>query len=127
MFLVPLQELPSLGRNPVYIYGLAIFAIFQAPIVSAKSFGLVLAFRFLTGFTGSPALATGGASMGDVFSPSQLPYVVGIWSLGAVAGPITGPIIGGFGQIPLFVYNFAQFSFILQLLKRTDGNGQFTN
>lgn len=97
MFLTPLQELPLLGRNPVYIYGLAIFVLFNAPIVLAKSFGTILAFRFLTGFVGSPALATGGASVGDVFSPSQMPYVIGIWCLGAVAGPITGPIIGGFG------------------------------
>jgi MFS transporter, DHA1 family, multidrug resistance protein len=59
MFLTPLQEIPSLGRNPVYIIGLALFVIFNVPIVTAKNFGTILAFRFLTGFVGSPALATG--------------------------------------------------------------------
>ncbi|KAF9524757.1 major facilitator superfamily domain-containing protein [Crepidotus variabilis] len=96
MFLSPLQELPSLGRNPVYIVTLALFVIFNVPIVTAKNFSTILAFRFLTGFVGSPALASGGASMGDIFPPHRLPYAIGIWALGAVAGPITGPVIGGF-------------------------------
>uniref|UniRef100_A0A0W0FIR5 Major facilitator superfamily (MFS) profile domain-containing protein n=1 Tax=Moniliophthora roreri TaxID=221103 RepID=A0A0W0FIR5_MONRR len=77
MFLTPLQELPSLGRNPVYIFGLILFL-------------------FLTGFVGSPALATGGASMADIFEGHRQSYMIGIWSLGAVAGPILGPVIGGF-------------------------------
>jgi DHA1 family multidrug resistance protein-like MFS transporter len=111
MFLTPLQELPSLGRNPVYILGLAVFLLFNVPIVEAKNFSTILAFRFLTGFVASPALATGVcfvnysraiiryidfilfliqvASMGDIFPPQQLPYVAGIWALGAVAGPIS--------------------------------------
>ncbi|KAJ7207042.1 major facilitator superfamily domain-containing protein [Mycena pura] len=96
MFLSPLQELPLLGRNPVYIAGLFLFVIFQIPIITATNMNTVLAMRFMTGFLGSPALATGGASMGDIFPIHQLAYVVGIWALGAVAGPITGPVIGGF-------------------------------
>jgi len=96
MFLSPLQELPVLGRNPVYIGSLFIFVLFQLPIAIAKNFSTVLAFRFLTGFFGSPALATGGASLGDIWPLHQLAYVIGIWALGAVAGPIVGPVIGGF-------------------------------
>ena len=63
MFLAPLQDMPSIGRNPIYIAGLALFVIFQAPIVAAPNFATILVFRFLSGFVGSPALATGGASM----------------------------------------------------------------
>jgi DHA1 family multidrug resistance protein-like MFS transporter len=59
MILTPLQEMPVLGRNPVYIFGLAIFLLFNIPIVKASNFSVILAFRFLTGFVGSPALATG--------------------------------------------------------------------
>jgi DHA1 family multidrug resistance protein-like MFS transporter len=59
MFLTPLQELPSLGRNPVYIIGLVVFVIFNVPIITAKNMSTILAFRFLTGFAASPALATG--------------------------------------------------------------------
>jgi DHA1 family multidrug resistance protein-like MFS transporter len=96
MFLSPLQELPILGRNPVYMATLFLFVIFQIPIVTATNMSTVLAMRFMTGFFGSPALATGGASMADIFPQSQFAYVLGIWALGAVAGPITGPVIGGF-------------------------------
>ncbi|KAF7327899.1 Benomyl methotrexate resistance protein [Mycena kentingensis (nom. inval.)] len=96
MFLSPLQELPILGRNPVYMLGLLLFVGFQVPTIYAKNIETILAMRFLTGFFGSPALATGGASMGDIFPGSQLAYVLGIWALGAVAGPITGPVVGSF-------------------------------
>ncbi|KZP04822.1 MFS general substrate transporter [Athelia psychrophila] len=96
MFLAPLQDMAHIGRNPVYIGGLAAFLLFNTAIVEAKNSSTVLVFRFLTGFVGSPALATGGASMGDIFPPQAQPYVMGIWALGAVAGPILGPVIGGF-------------------------------
>jgi DHA1 family multidrug resistance protein-like MFS transporter len=59
MFLSPLQELPILGRNPVYMATLFLFVIFQIPIVMATNMNTVLAMRFMTGFFGSPALATG--------------------------------------------------------------------
>ncbi|KAJ6486795.1 major facilitator superfamily domain-containing protein [Mycena sanguinolenta] len=96
MFLSPLQELPILGRNPVYMATLFLFVIFQIPIVTATNIRTVLAMRFITGFFGSPAMASGGASMADIFPQSQLAYVLGVWALGAVAGPIIGPVIGGF-------------------------------
>ncbi|KAJ6465173.1 major facilitator superfamily domain-containing protein [Mycena vitilis] len=96
MFLTPLQELPILGRNPVYIATLFLFVIFQIPLITAQNMNTVLAMRFLTGLVGSPALATGGASMGDIYPDTQFAYVLGVWALGAVFGPITGPVIGGF-------------------------------
>ncbi|KAF9014571.1 MFS general substrate transporter [Hymenopellis radicata] len=96
MFLTPFQELPAFGRNTIYISTLFLFVIFQIPIITATNIQTVLAFRFLTGFFGSPALATGGASMCDIYPKDQHPYVIGVWALGAVAGPITGPVIGGF-------------------------------
>ncbi|KAL8291587.1 hypothetical protein RQP46_002565 [Phenoliferia psychrophenolica] len=99
MFLAPLQEMPSIGRNPVYIIGLFLFVIFQLPAIFAKNMSTVLFFRFAAGFVGSPALATGGASMGDIFPPQTMPYALGIWAAGAVAGPVLGPVIGGFAAM----------------------------
>ncbi|KAK4331729.1 Fluconazole resistance protein 1 [Rhodotorula toruloides] len=96
MFLSPLQELPRFGRNPVYILGLALFVIFQIPEVLAKNIATVLVFRFLSGFVGSPALATGGASMADIFPMKDLAVAIGAWANGAVCGPIFGPVVGGF-------------------------------
>jgi MFS transporter, DHA1 family, multidrug resistance protein len=59
MFLTPLQEMPVLGRNPVYMIGLLIYVVLNVPIVTAGNFATILVFRFITGFVGSPALATG--------------------------------------------------------------------
>ena len=109
MFLAPFQEMSSYGRNPVYIFGLLCFTLFQLPIIYAKNFATILAFRFcmscprcsagrklivllVTGFVGSPALATGGASIQDFVSQGNLPIGLGFWAIGAVLGP---------GQLPL--------------------------
>lgn len=99
MFLAPLQEMPFIGRNPIYIAGLCLFVIFQIPAILAKNIATVLVFRFFAGFVGSPALATGGASMGDIFPPWMMPYALGVWALGAVSGPVLGPVIGGFAAL----------------------------
>lgn len=64
MFLAPLQEMPLIGRTPIYIIGLFLFVVFQVPPIFAKNIGTILTFRFFAGFVGSPALATGGASVG---------------------------------------------------------------
>lgn len=96
MVLAPLQEMARIGRNPVYIIGLALFVLFQMPPLLAPNIETILVFRFLAGFVGSPALATGGASMSDLFDERALPAYLAIWSLGAVSGPVLGPVIGGF-------------------------------
>ena len=71
MFLAPIQEMPYFGRNPIYIAGLFLFVLFQVPVIFAPNFATILVFRFLAGFVGSPALATGGASlMGESSAPS---------------------------------------------------------
>ncbi|KAF7320811.1 Caffeine resistance [Mycena chlorophos] len=88
MFLSPLQELARLGRNPVYLLGLLLFVIFQIPLVTAKNIE--------TPRTRDWGKFFPGASMGDLFPDNQLAYVIGVWALGATAGPITGPVIGSF-------------------------------
>ncbi|KAL8811246.1 MAG: hypothetical protein Q9200_001939 [Gallowayella weberi] len=57
---------------------------------------MLLCFRFLTGFIGSPALATGGASIGDMFAPNKRAYGMGMWGVLAIGGPVLGPLVGGF-------------------------------
>lgn len=91
-----MSEIPQIGRNPVYVGTLIVFVILQVPTALAVNFGMLLAFRFLTGFIGSPVLATGGASIGDMYKPSKRAYGIGIWGISAVCGPVLGPLIGGF-------------------------------
>ncbi|KAL8865616.1 MAG: hypothetical protein Q9174_006793, partial [Haloplaca sp. 1 TL-2023] len=96
MLWAPMSEIPMIGRNPVYIGTLAVFVIFQVPTALATNFAMLLCFRFLTGFIGSPVLATGGASIGDMYKPSKRAYGIGLWGIAAVCGPVLGPLVGGF-------------------------------
>ena len=96
MIWAPMSEIPQIGRNPIYIGTLVVFVIFQVPTALAVNFAMLLCFRFLTGFIGSPVLATGGASIADMFSPQKRAYGIGIWGISAVCGPVLGPLVGGF-------------------------------
>ncbi|TVY12923.1 Caffeine resistance protein 5 [Lachnellula arida] len=49
----------------------------QIPTALATNFGMLLAFRFLTGFFGSPALAIEGASITDMYAPRKQAYGLG--------------------------------------------------
>lgn len=96
MFLSPLSEIPQFGRTSVYIVSLVIFVVLQVPTALSKNLGALLPLRFLAGFVGSPALATGGASLIDMWTDEWRAVVIGLWGLAAVAGPVLGPLLGGF-------------------------------
>lgn len=96
MIWAPMSEIPQIGRNPVYISTLVVFVFFQFAVIYPRNFGMLLAFRFLTGFFGSPVLATGGASLSDMYKPSKRAYAIAVWGLAAICGPVLGPLVGGF-------------------------------
>ena len=72
------------------------FVFFIFGVIYAKIFGMLLAFRFLSGFIGAPALATGGASIGDVWGPRARDYMIGVYFMFAISAPVLGPTLGGF-------------------------------
>jgi len=90
----PLSEIPQIGRNPIYIGTLVVFVFFNFGVVYAKNIGMLLAFRFLTGFFVSPVLATGGASLADIFSPAKRAYALSIFGIANIMGPSLGPVAG---------------------------------
>ncbi|KAE8341409.1 hypothetical protein BDV24DRAFT_174802 [Aspergillus arachidicola] len=96
MVWAPISELPAVGRSPVYVATLIVFVFFQFGVIYAKNIGMLLAFRFITGFMGSPVLATGGASIGDMWDPTIRDYMIAIWASFAIAAPVLGPLVGGF-------------------------------
>jgi MFS transporter, DHA1 family, multidrug resistance protein len=96
MLFSPMSEIPQFGRNPIYLATLIVFVALQAPTALAENFGMLLAFRFLTGFFGSPVLATGGASLADIWRPAKRAYAMSLWGIAAVSGPTLGPVVGGF-------------------------------
>ena len=92
----PLSEIASIGRNPPYVVTFAIFVVLLVPAALSNSVAGFMVLRFLTGFFGSPCLATGGASLGDMFSLIKLPYVLSLWAFAATCGPALGPLLSGF-------------------------------
>lgn len=92
----PLSEIPIIGRNPPYMVTLGIFVIISIPTAVVNNFPALVVLRFLQGFFGSPCLATGGASIGDIYSLLKLPYFLTGWAAFATAGPAIGPLISGF-------------------------------
>ena len=92
----PLSEVPRMGRNTIYIVTLVAFLLLKLPIVLASNFETILVFRFLTAFAGSPAQATGGATISDMYIPRDRSYGLGLWELSTWIGPTLGPLVGGF-------------------------------
>jgi DHA1 family multidrug resistance protein-like MFS transporter len=92
----PLTEIPVVGRNPVYFLTFIVFWILSFGPANVNSFGGLLALRFWLGFFGSPALANGGATIGDMYSLIYIPYGLSWWVFSAWGGPAIAPVIGNF-------------------------------
>ena len=90
------SEIPAIGRVIPYILTLFIFVILQIPTALVNNIAGFMILRFLAGLFGSPPLATGGASVQDVWTPMTAPLAMGAWGISASAGPVLGPLIGGF-------------------------------
>ncbi|KAF2150202.1 MFS general substrate transporter [Myriangium duriaei CBS 260.36] len=99
MVWAPMSEVPQIGRTPIYIITLAIFVVFQLGAALPHNLGMFLAFRFLTGLFGSPVLATGGATLADIYPPKKQAYALSVWGMSAVAGPTLGPTVASFAVV----------------------------
>ncbi|PTB73033.1 MFS general substrate transporter [Trichoderma longibrachiatum ATCC 18648] len=82
----PLSEIPVIGRNPVYIVTMFLFVIISIPTAFAPNYPGLMVLRFLQGFFGSPCLASGGASLGDMYTLMALPYAMMSWVAAAYCG-----------------------------------------
>ncbi|WYZ46256.1 hypothetical protein EsH8_IX_000481 [Colletotrichum jinshuiense] len=92
----PLSEIPRIGRNPIYIVTMLLFVIVSIPAPLADNFAGLMVLRFLQGLFGSPCLASGAASLGDMYSLLNLPYALVAWVSAAYCGPALGPLLSGY-------------------------------
>lgn len=106
LIFAPISEIPLVGRNPPYIISFGLFVILSIPTAVVDNFGGLLALRFLQGFFGSPCLATGGASIGDIYGLLKLPYALTAWAAFATLGPALGPVISGF-SVPVMNWRWS--------------------
>jgi len=57
---------------------------------------MLMAFHFLTGFFGSPILATGGTTVVDLYTPKKRVYGMTVWGVFAASAPSLGPLLRSF-------------------------------
>ena len=105
--LLPLSRIPAVGRNPIYIATFVIFVILQVPTALVDNFAGLLVLRCLSGFFGSPCLATGAATFQDMYPFIKIPYLLALWAGSVTMGPALAPIIAGFSVGPMGWHWFA--------------------
>lgn len=110
LFLAPPSDVPSIGRSHPYWMSMLALVLFNVGAAHTDSYAAVIVLRLLSGMAGSPALATGGATLGDVWDSLALPKAISIWAIGAVAGPVLGPVIAGWAaqnvswRLPYYIF-----------------------
>lgn len=107
----PMSELPAIGRNPVYIVTMFLFTIISIPTALVHNYPGLMVLRFLQGFFGSPCLASGGASVGDMYSLMSLPYALIAWVSAAYCGPALGPLLSGY-SVPVMGWRWSLLEII---------------
>ncbi|KAE8416474.1 major facilitator superfamily domain-containing protein [Aspergillus pseudocaelatus] len=96
----PLSEIVCIGRNPPYVLSFILFVIVSIILAVIDSFPAIVVLRFLQGFFSSPSLASGGASIQDMFSLIDAPYAFIFWVTGFYCGPALGPLLSAYAVTP---------------------------
>ncbi|KAH9478455.1 Efflux pump radE [Psilocybe cubensis] len=94
LILAPLSEM--YGRTWILHFGNLFTIAFSLGCAFAPTTNSFIAFRFLSGFSGSAPIACGGGSVGDLFAAKDRASAMALYSLGPLIGPVIGPIAGGF-------------------------------
>ena len=90
----PMSEV--FGRRTPLFAGYFVFAVFQIPVAVARNLETIMLGRFLGGFAAAAPLAVVGGALADIWNPVERAYGVCAFAFSAFAGPVAGPIVGGF-------------------------------
>ncbi|KAF8629027.1 hypothetical protein AX15_003601 [Amanita polypyramis BW_CC] len=94
LLLAPLSEI--YGRTWV-LHICNIFSMgFNLGCAFSPNTGALVAFRFLSGFTGGVPVAIGGGTVGDLFSERERASAMAIYTLMPLIAPAIGSVAGGF-------------------------------
>ncbi|KAK1231453.1 hypothetical protein PQX77_005433 [Marasmius sp. AFHP31] len=94
LFLAPISEM--YGRTWVFHIANIFSIAFSLGCAFAPSTNVLIAFRFLSGFSGAAPIACGGGTIGDLFSEGERGSAMAIYAMGPLIGPAVGPIAGGY-------------------------------
>ena len=84
------------GRRYIYLLGVIGFTIFSGLCGLSNNFELLLIFRAFQGFFGSGLVALSQALVVDIFSEKNRSKAISAWTFGLLAGPVIGPLLGGY-------------------------------
>jgi multidrug resistance protein len=91
---VPLADV--FGRVTIYHAGNLGFIIFTIACAVSSNFNMLVGFRFLAGLISSAPMTVGGGTIVDILPPQKRGLGIMVWNLPLVAGPVIGPVAGGF-------------------------------
>ncbi|GAB3965403.1 MFS transporter [Actinoallomurus acanthiterrae] len=83
------------GHKPVFLIGVAGFALSSAGIGFSKEIGMVIALRVLQGLFGAMLQPTALGLLRAAFPAERLNMAIGIWGACIAASTAAGPIVGG--------------------------------
>ena len=84
-----------IGSRRLFILSTAGFVLASMLCGMAQNITQMVLFRALQGLSGSFISPLSQAAMLDTNRPSRQPQMMAIWGMGLMAGPILGPILGG--------------------------------
>jgi DHA1 family multidrug resistance protein-like MFS transporter len=64
-----------------------LYVMICIPTAMVQDYASLMVLRFLQGFLGSPCLASGGATLGDMYELIDLPYALIGWVSAVWCGP----------------------------------------
>lgn len=90
----PLSE--QVGRKWPLLAGILIMTIFHIPVSVAQNITTILVGRFLAGIGGSSPISVIGGMLVDFWDPVGRGIAICGFATATFAGPILGPVVGGF-------------------------------
>ncbi|KAJ7752804.1 major facilitator superfamily domain-containing protein [Mycena maculata] len=94
LVIAPMSEI--YGRNPVYHTCNVLFVLFTIGCATSTDMGMLIAFRFTSGFAGVAIVTCGAGSIADMMPAEWRGRAISIWSMGPMLGPTIGPVVAGF-------------------------------
>ncbi|AOA58924.1 DHA2 family efflux MFS transporter permease subunit [Acinetobacter larvae] len=83
------------GQLRLFIMSVTAFTIASLLCGMAQSFESLLAFRILQGVVSGPIVPLSQALLVAIFPPSKRTFALSMWAMTNMAGPVAGPVLGG--------------------------------
>ena len=85
-----------MGWRLLLVCAMAGFTVFSFLCAIADSLEALVLYRFGQGFFGAPMMPMGQAILLATFPRHMHPFVMMMWGVGAVFGPVSGPMLGSY-------------------------------